>query len=45
VFLCAGLEPNVQPHRRNWSLVGIPLFCSEKLPALGTKCDLILIDP
>jgi HK97 family phage major capsid protein len=45
VFLGAGLEPDVQPRRRNWSLAGFPLFCSEKLPALGTKGDLILIDP
>jgi HK97 family phage major capsid protein len=45
VFLGSGLEPNVQPRRRNWSLLGFPLFCSEKLPALGTKGDLILIDP
>jgi HK97 family phage major capsid protein len=29
----------------NWSLLGRPAFPTEKLPALGTKGDLILIDP
>jgi HK97 family phage major capsid protein len=29
----------------NWALLGRPTFCTEKLPALGTKGDLILIDP
>jgi HK97 family phage major capsid protein len=28
-----------------WSLLGRPAFPSEKLPALGTKGDLMLIDP
>src|SRR5262249_55072805 len=28
----------------NWSLLGRPAFPTEKLPALGTKGDLILID-
>ena len=28
-----------------WSLLGRPAFPTEKLPALGTKGDLILIDP
>ena len=26
-------------------LLSVPMFCSEKLPPLGTKGDLILIDP
>jgi HK97 family phage major capsid protein len=29
----------------NWSLLGRPAFPTEKLPALGTKGDVILIDP
>jgi HK97 family phage major capsid protein len=29
----------------NWALLGRPVFPTEKLPALGTKGDLILIDP
>lgn len=29
----------------NWSLLGRPAFPTEKLPALGTKGDMILIDP
>jgi HK97 family phage major capsid protein len=29
----------------NWQLLGRPLFPTEKLPALGTKGDLVLIDP
>ena len=29
----------------NWSLLGRPAFPTEKLPALGTKGDLMLIDP
>jgi HK97 family phage major capsid protein len=29
----------------NWSLMGRPAIPTEKLPALGTKGDLILIDP
>src|SRR5262249_44177675 len=29
----------------NWSLLGRPAFPTEKLPALGTKGDLILVDP
>lgn len=29
----------------NWSLLGLPTFCTEKVPALGTKGDLMLIDP
>jgi HK97 family phage major capsid protein len=29
----------------NWSLLGRPAFPTEKLPALGTKGDLVLIDP
>ncbi len=29
----------------NWSLLGRPAFPTEKLPALGTRGDLILIDP
>ena len=28
-----------------WSLLGRPAFPSEKLPALGTKGDLMLLDP
>ena len=28
-----------------WSLLGRPAFPSEKLPALGTKGDLMLVDP
>jgi HK97 family phage major capsid protein len=28
-----------------WSLLGRPAFPTEKLPALGTKGDLVLIDP
>jgi HK97 family phage major capsid protein len=31
--------------RPNWALLGLPTFCTEKLPALGTKGDLMLIDP
>jgi hypothetical protein len=38
-------RPGDRPRQRHWSLAGFPLFCSEKLPALGTKGDLILIDP
>ncbi len=45
VLLGAGLATGVWPRRRNWSLLGFPMFCSEKLPPLGTKGDLILIDP
>jgi hypothetical protein len=45
VFLNADLEPNIQPRRRNGSLLGFPMYWSEKLPTLGTKGDLILIDP
>jgi HK97 family phage major capsid protein len=29
----------------NWSLLGRPAFPTEKLPALGTKGDIILVDP
>ena len=29
----------------NWSLLGRPVFPTEKLPALGTKGDLMLLDP
>jgi HK97 family phage major capsid protein len=29
----------------SWALLGRPTFCTEKLPALGTKGDLMLIDP
>lgn len=29
----------------NWALLGLPTFCTEKVPALGTKGDLMLIDP
>jgi HK97 family phage major capsid protein len=29
----------------NWALLGRPLFPTEKLPALGTRGDLMLIDP
>ena len=29
----------------NWALLGRPIFPTEKLPALGTKGDLILSDP
>jgi HK97 family phage major capsid protein len=29
----------------NWTLLGLPLFITEKLPALGTKGDLMLADP
>ena len=45
VLLGAGLATGVWPRRRNWSLLGFPMYCSEKLPPLGTKGDLILIDP
>ena len=45
VIFGAGQEPDVRPRRRNWSLLGFPMYCSEKLPPLGTKGDLILIDP
>jgi HK97 family phage major capsid protein len=31
--------------RPNWALLGLPTFCTEKLPALGTKGDLLLLDP
>jgi HK97 family phage major capsid protein len=29
----------------NWSLMGRPAFPTEKLPAMGTTGDLILVDP
>src|SRR5262249_42312350 len=29
----------------NWALLGRPAFPTEKLPAIGTKGDLMLIDP
>jgi HK97 family phage major capsid protein len=29
----------------NWSLLGRPAFPTEKLPALGTTGDIVLIDP
>jgi HK97 family phage major capsid protein len=29
----------------NWSLLGRPAFPTEKVPALGTKGDLMLLDP
>ena len=45
VLFSTGQDPDVRPRRRNWSLLGFPMFCSEKLPPLGTKGDLILIDP
>jgi HK97 family phage major capsid protein len=28
-----------------WKLLGLPAYATEKLPALGTKGDLLLIDP
>jgi len=31
--------------RPQWSLLGAPVYITEKLPALGTTGDLILIDP
>ena len=31
--------------RPNWSLLGLPTFVTEKVPALGTKGDLMLLDP
>ncbi|HJT75718.1 MAG TPA: phage major capsid protein [Gemmataceae bacterium] len=31
--------------RPNWALLGLPTFCTEKLPALGTLGDLLLVDP
>jgi HK97 family phage major capsid protein len=31
--------------RPNWALLGLPTFCTEKLPPLGTKGDLMLVDP
>jgi HK97 family phage major capsid protein len=33
------------PSGGRWSLAGFPAFPTEKLPALGTKGDLLLIDP
>src|SRR5262249_3109642 len=29
----------------NWSLLGRPIYPTEKVPALGTKGDLMLLDP
>jgi HK97 family phage major capsid protein len=43
VYLQAGGAPETP--RRRWSLLGLPAYCTEKLPALGTKGDLMLIDP
>ena len=31
--------------RPNWTLLGLPLFITEKTPALGSDGDLMLIDP
>jgi HK97 family phage major capsid protein len=31
--------------RPTWTLLGLPIYITEKLPALGTKGDLMLIDP
>jgi HK97 family phage major capsid protein len=31
--------------RPSWSLLGLPTFCTEKVPALGTAGDLMLLDP
>jgi HK97 family phage major capsid protein len=31
--------------RPNWALLGLPTFVTEKVPALGTKGDLMLLDP
>ncbi len=45
VLFGTGQDPHVRPRRRKWSLLGFPMYCSEKLPPLGTKGDLILIDP
>src|SRR6202040_3246924 len=30
---------------RQWTIAGLPARCTDKLPALGTKGDLVLIDP
>ncbi len=42
VFLQAGVDAN---GRGQFSLLGIPAYSTDKLPALGTKGDLMLIDP
>jgi HK97 family phage major capsid protein len=42
VFLAAGQAPD---GRGKWSLCGMPAYCTEKLPALGTRGDLVLFDP
>jgi HK97 family phage major capsid protein len=43
-FLAVGdAQPPGTPRR--WLLANLPAYCTEKLPALGTKGDLVLIDP
>ena len=43
VFLAAGAVPAGQ--RPQWTLCGLPAVPTDALPALGTKGDLVLIDP
>lgn len=42
VFITIDQGATVKP---NWSLLGRPAYPTEKLPALGTKGDLMLVDP
>ncbi len=42
VMLQVGATP---AGRGQWTIAGIPAYPTEKLPALGTKGDLVLIDP
>ena len=43
VFLSAGAAPAGQ--RPQWTLCGLPAVPTDALPALGTKGDLVLLDP
>jgi HK97 family phage major capsid protein len=42
IFISIDMGATARP---NWSLLGRPAFPTEKLPALGTKGDLMLVDP
>jgi HK97 family phage major capsid protein len=43
IFLSAGASPAGE--RPQWSLAGLPAIPTDALPALGTKGDLVLMDP
>jgi HK97 family phage major capsid protein len=45
IFLQIGDTVGAVTSKPNWSLLGRPIFITEKVPALGTKGDLMLLDP